>query len=40
MTSALINNNGSRVVGCGLDKAIYVWQVVRDQRRRVENLVL
>jgi hypothetical protein len=40
MTSALINKTGSRIVGCGLDKALYVWSVARDQRLKVTSLAL
>lgn len=35
MTSILTNKTASKLVGCGLDKAIYVWQIVRDYRLRV-----
>ncbi len=30
MTALLVNKSGSKLVACGLDKAIYVWEIVRN----------
>lgn len=40
MTAILVNKTASKLVGCGLDKAIYVWQINRDYRLRAESVVL
>lgn len=32
--SMLTNKTGSKLVGSGLDKALYVWQIVRDSGSR------
>lgn len=41
MISMLANKTGSKLVGSGLDKALYVWQIVRDEASsKTENLIL
>jgi hypothetical protein len=30
VTGAIINRNGSKVITCGLDKALSVWQISRN----------
>jgi WD40 repeat protein len=32
ITALAINKTGNKVIGCGLEKALYVWGVVRDYR--------
>jgi len=30
VTGAIINKNGTKVITCGLDKALNVWQISRN----------
>lgn len=40
MTALLVNKSGSKLVACGLDKAIYVWEIVRNYQLKAQNIIL
>jgi hypothetical protein len=40
VTALLLNSSGSKLVSCGLDDSLNVWQVVRGSGRLVETLFL
>lgn len=40
VTALLLNSNGNKLVSCGLDDSLNVWQVVRGSGRAVETLFL
>lgn len=40
VTAILLNCNGSKMVSCGLDDTLNVWQVVRGAGRAVETMFL
>jgi WD40 repeat protein len=40
ITALAINKTGTKVIGCGLEKDLYVWGVQRDYRLKTENIVL
>lgn len=40
VTALLLNANGNKLVSCGLDDSLNVWQVVRGSGRAVETLYL
>lgn len=40
VTALLLNSSGNKLVSCGLDDSLNVWQVVRGASRVVETLFL
>lgn len=40
VTAILLNCNGSKMISCGLDDSVNVWQVVRGASRVVETMFL
>lgn len=35
VTGAIVTKNGSKVITCGLDKILNVWQVSRDSSNKI-----
>lgn len=40
ITGLIKNKNASRLIASCLDKALYIWQIVRDYKLKAESVVL